>query len=72
MLPKYLECPWCHMPMYLVAMEFDDGYIRRGTERLRDYYYCCDCCGAQSPNVYEVCTDEWAEKRLAELCGIEV
>lgn len=31
-----------------------------------------DCCGAQSPNVYEVCTEEWAEQRLAELCGIEV
>lgn len=72
MLPKYLECPWCHSPMTLVAMECEDGHIRRGPEQLRDYYYECDCCGAQSPNVYTVCTSEWAEHRLAELCGIEV
>jgi hypothetical protein len=58
--------------MYLVTMECEDGHIRRGPEQLRDYYYCCDYCGAQSPNVYEACTEEWAEQRLAELCGIEV
>ena len=70
MLPKYLQCPWCKTPMHLIESEPDDGHIRRGPERLRDYYYDCECCGAQSPNVYMVCTHEWAEARLAELCNI--
>lgn len=70
MLPKYIECPWCHSPMKLNAIECEDSVIRRGEERLYDYYYECDVCGAQSPNVYEVCTREWAENRLAELCKL--
>ena len=72
MLPKYLECKWCHSPMVLMEIECEDGHIRRGPEQLRDYSYECDCCGATSPEVYAVCTHEWAERRLAELCGIEV
>lgn len=71
MLPRYLKCPWCCSPMALMEIEWDDNYIRRDQERLRDYHYECGCCGAQSPEVYTVCTHEWAEKRLAELCGIE-
>ena len=70
MLPKHIECPWCHSPMELVECECEDGVIRRGTEQLRNYYYECDCCGAQSPEVYYVCTHEWAENRLAELCKL--
>ena len=70
MLPKYIECPWCHSPMKLVEYECEDGVIRRGKEQLRNYYYECDGCGAQSPEVYDVCTHEWAENRLAELCKL--
>ena len=58
--------------MILMEIECDDNVIRRGPKQLRDYHYECDCCGSQSPEVYTVCTHEWAEKRLAELCGIEV
>jgi len=69
-LPKFIECPWCHSPMELHEIECDDGMIRRGDKRLRDYYYDCDVCWAHSPNVYEVCTHEQAEKRLRELCRL--
>jgi hypothetical protein len=72
MLPRYLTCPWCHSPMVLMEIECEDGHIHRGQEQLRDYGYACDCCGATSTNVYCVCTHEWAERRLAEICGIEV
>ena len=72
MLPRYLECPWCHTPMVLMEIECDDAVIRRGPEQLRDYHYECCICGAQSPEVYDVCTHEQAEARLAMLCGIEV
>lgn len=67
-IPKFLECPWCHSPMYLIEYECEDGVVRRGDEKLRDYYYACDVCGAQSPNVYCVCTHQWAEEQLRELC----
>lgn len=69
-IPKFIECPWCHSPMQLHEIECDDGVIRRREEQLRDYYYECDVCGAQSPNVYEVCTHEYAENRLMELCKL--
>lgn len=71
MLPKTIECPWCHSPMKLYESECEDGVIRRGPEQLRDYRYECDCCGATSPNVYEVCTHEWAEWRLGFMCNIK-
>lgn len=72
MLPRYLECPWCHSPMVLMEIECDDNCVRSDQKQLRNYHYECDCCGAQSPEVYTVCTHGWAEKRLAQLCGIEV
>ena len=70
MLPKYIHCKWCGSPMHLVEQVCEDDTIRKGEEQLRDYYYDCNGCGAQSPNVYMVCTHEWAEYRLAVMCNI--
>lgn len=70
MLPKHIECVWCHSPMELYEVECEDGVIRSDEERLRNYFYGCDVCGAQSPEVYCVCTHEWAENRLADLCKL--
>ena len=72
MLPERIPCRWCHSPMYLIEQVCEDGMIRRGPEQLRDYYYDCNVCGAESPHVYFVCTHEWAEARLAELCDIDM
>ncbi len=69
-LPKYITCPWCKSPMHLILAEYEDGHIRTGDEQLRDYYYDCGTCGAESPHAYCVGTEEYAEKRLAEMCNI--
>ena len=63
MLQQDIICPWCHQIMYPIQQVVEDGHIRYGQEQLRNYYYECDC-GAQSPEVYEVCTHEEAERML--------
>lgn len=69
MLQQNIICPWCHQPMYLIEQVVEDGMIRYGQEQLRNYYYECDC-GAQTPEVYELCTHEEAERMLEDLLGV--
>lgn len=71
MLPKYIKCPWCKSPMHLVPLWCDDSVIRYGEKQLRDYYYECDCCGAESCHAYFVGTNQELEERLLEMISYD-
>ena len=68
---KYVICPWCQQVMYPIQQVCEDGVIRSGSAQLRNYYYECDC-GAQSPEVYTVCTHEEAVSAIEKLVNIRI
>lgn len=63
---KYVICPWCQQVMYPIQQVIESAMNHSGTEKLRNYYYECDC-GARSPEVYGIYTHEEAVNAIERL-----